>query len=245
MLRALQIAPLGLGLAAVLLLAPGRAAAAGESAAPAPGETRAADADDAAVPDGCAERTATRVQQRYEKVRDLRARFEQTTRPAGAAVAEPTTSRGTVVLAKPGKLRWSYEEPEPSLVVSDGTTLWVYDPVFGEAQRLAVIEGYLSGAAIQFLLGEGDIFREFHVRAVSCEEARVELELIPREPASYEKIGLVVDAKTGDLLRTRLVDLIGTVIEVKLSDLQVNQSPPASLFRFDPPEGVRVMDLQP
>jgi outer membrane lipoprotein carrier protein len=231
------------GLSAALLAALARAEAADEAATPTPGAESADESAPTEAPDACATRTAALIQRRYENVRDLRARFEQTTRPAGAAAA--TTSRGTVVLAKPGKMRWSYEAPEPSLVVSDGTTLWVYDPAFREAQRLPVSEGYLSGAAIQFLLGEGDIFRAFRVEAVACEEKRAELELVPREPSSYEKIGVVVDPATGDLTRTRLVDLLGTAIEVELSELEVNQSPPASLFRFEAPEGVRVMDLQP
>jgi outer membrane lipoprotein carrier protein len=193
----------------------------------------------------CAERVARSIQKRYEGVRDLQARFTQVTRQAGALPSAPTTSRGTAVLAKPGKMRWTYEAPEPSLVVSDGVTLWIYDPAFQEAQRLPVGEGYLSGAAIQFLLGEGDIFRDFHVSAIACGEASAELELVPREPATYEKIAVKVDAATGDIRATRLVDLLGTVIEVELSELRTNQSPPASVFRFEPPEGVRVTDLQP
>lgn len=231
------------GISAALLVALARAGAADEPPVP---EADAGGGDatgPAPTPDACATRTAERIQRRYEKVRDLRARFEQTTRPAGGGAS--TTSRGTVVLAKPGKMRWSYEAPEPSLVVSDGTTLWVYDPAFGEAQRLPVGEGYLSGAALQFLLGEGDIFRAFHVKALVCEEGRAELELVPREPATFEKIGVAVDPATGDLTRTRLVDLIGTEIEVALFELAVNQSPPDRLFRFEAPEGVRVMDLQP
>jgi outer membrane lipoprotein carrier protein len=195
--------------------------------------------------DDAAKRAAASTQARYEGVRDLQARFTQITRQAGALPSAPTTARGSVVLAKPGKMRWTYEAPEPSLVVSDGVTLWIYDPAFREAQRLPVSGGYLSGAAIQFLLGEGDIFRDFHVTAIACGEDSAELELVPREPATYEKLTVKVDAATGDITGTRLVDLLGTVIEVELSELRTDQSPPASLFRFEPPKGVRVTDLQP
>jgi outer membrane lipoprotein carrier protein len=214
---------------------------AGAGSAPAD-ERRVAAADS---PQDCAESAAAAVQARYEGVRDLQARFSQITRQAGAVPSAPTTARGSVVLAKPGKMRWTYEAPEPSLVVSDGVTLWIYDPAFREAQRLPVSQGYLSGAAIQFLLGEGDIFRDFHVTALACEDDSAELELVPREPATYEKLTVKVDPTTGDITGTRLVDLLGTVIVVELSELKVDQSPPASLFRFEPPEGVRVTELQP
>jgi outer membrane lipoprotein carrier protein len=192
--------------------------------------------------DECMRDAASAVQRRYEGVRDLQAGFVQTTRAAGRAT--PVTSRGTVVMAVPGRMRWSYEEPEPSLLVSDGKTLWIYDPVFGEAQRLPVGDGgYLSGAAIQFLLGEGDLFREFQVSALSCEPAAVELLLVPREPASYEKLQILVDPVTGDVSRTHVVDLLGNSTRVEFRDLQLNRRPPASTFRFDPPEGVSVVDL--
>ncbi|MBW2493890.1 MAG: outer membrane lipoprotein carrier protein LolA, partial [Deltaproteobacteria bacterium] len=79
----------------------------------------------------CRDAATTALQRRYESARDLRADIVQTTHSVALGTAsEQMTSKGTVVFAKPGKMRWSYDEPEPSLVVSDGTTLWIYDPTF-------------------------------------------------------------------------------------------------------------------
>jgi outer membrane lipoprotein carrier protein len=227
------------GLALALCWAAAGAAGANGTAEP------AADAG-AARPPACLERTVDAIQARYESVRDFSARFEQTTRPAhtGASAAQPVASRGRVVVAKPSRMRWSYETPEPSLVVSDGETLWIYDPGFGEAQRLPVDEGFLSGAAVQFLLGQGDMRREFAISLVgSCAAERVELELVPREPASYEKLRVVASPVTGDLARTEVHDLLGNVTVVAFSQLEFNRDPPAATFRFDPPDGVTVVDL--
>jgi outer membrane lipoprotein carrier protein len=200
----------------------------------------AADAQEA-----CRKHAVGAIQRRYESIRDLRARFVQTTRPAsvGDRASESTTSRGSVVVAKPSRMRWSYESPEPSLVVSDGKTLWIYDPAFAEAQRLPADGAFFSGAALQFLLGRGDMEREFAIRLVSCQEKSVELELTPREPTSYEKIFLVANPGTGDVSRTRIDDLLGNSTVVEFSDLQVNLDPAADLFRFEPPANVRVIDL--
>ncbi len=197
--------------------------------------------------EACRKRTIDAVQRRYEGIRDLRARFVQTTRAAavGARAHTQTTSRGSVVVAKPSRMRWSYEAPEPSVVVSDGKTLWIYDPGFGEVQRLPVGDGFLSGAALQFLLGRGDMEREFEVRLMSCEAASVELELTPREPTSYEKLRIVADPRSGNVSRTRIDDLLGNVAEVEFSEIEVNLDPSADVFRFEPPAGVRVIDLGP
>ena len=51
-----------------------------------------------------------------------------------------------------GRMRWTYVAPEPSLVVSDGKQLWIYDPVNREAQHLTVTAAYLSGAALSFVI---------------------------------------------------------------------------------------------
>jgi len=208
----------------------------------APGTGRA---DDAAKDAACRDGAVRAVQKRYEGIRDLRARFVQKTRAVsiGSQAAEPTVSQGTVVVAKPSRMRWSYETPEPSLVVSDGKTLWIYDPGFGEVQKLAADGGAFSGAALQFLLGKGDLEKEFTIRLLSCEAHAVELELTPREPASYEKLHIVVDPATGNVSRTRVDDLVGNSTVVEFTDLQVNLDPPAKTFRFDPPAGVRVIEL--
>lgn len=202
-------------------------------------EPRAAAAD-------CASAAVARVQERYEGLRDLRARFEQTTRSVAlgsAGAPAVTVSRGHVSFARPGRMRWSYEAPEPSLVVSDGSTLWVYDPARAEAQRMPVSEGFLSGTAIQFLLGEGDLVAAFRVTARRCDPDVYELELLPRQPATYERLDLRIDPGSGDVLETGLVDLLGNETRVVFSGIEVDAGAAPELFRFEAPAGVRVIDL--
>jgi outer membrane lipoprotein carrier protein len=197
-------------------------------------------------PPTCVDAAIDAIQKRYESVSDLSATFVQTTRSvalSGSGRTGAVTSRGTVVFAKPGKMRWSYEEPEPSLVVSDGKTLWLYDPAHAEVQRTSVSDGYLSGAAIQFLLGEGDIRRDFRVTALACDEGAAELELVPRRDASYEKLRVLAGLPSGELRRTTIFDLLGNITEVEFSDIRANQSPGKGVFQFEAPDGVSVIDL--
>jgi len=129
--------------------------------------------------------------------------------------------------------------------VSDGKTVWIHDPAFAEVQKLPAAEGFLTGAAAQFLLGAGDMRRDFKVSALSCDATKAELELIPRQPATYEKLVLDVDAKTGNVQQTRIVDLLGNVVVVEFSDQRFNLKPPDSEFQFQVPEGTKVIELQP
>ena len=189
--------------------------------------------------------TAKRVQARYDGIRDLSAEFEQESQSAtfgGRALMDADVKRGSVVFAKPGRMRWQYADPEPSLVVSDGSTLWIHDIEGATATRLEVTAGYLSGAALQFLLGDGRILESFEVEARACGADRVELTLLPREDATYERLGLTARPETGDILATSVVDLFGNETVIRFTEVVVNQSPGAERFAFTPPEGVEVID---
>jgi outer membrane lipoprotein carrier protein len=234
-------------LAALLCLgARAAGAAGGDEAAPTPAPAvRAPPVGGApsAGPADCAAELTARVQARYDRMRELEARFTQRTRSALAPGGEVTTGR--VALAKPGKMRWSYEAPEPSLVVSDGTTLWIYDPRAREAQRLAVGEQFLSGAAFQFLLGSGRIAESFRVVAERCDAPRVRLTLTPRADASYQTLELEVDAATGEAHATAVLDLFGNRTEVEFDEIRYDGGLGLDTFRFVPEPGVRVIELAP
>jgi outer membrane lipoprotein carrier protein len=196
-------------------------------------------------PPSCAEELALRVERHYEGVRDLSAEFSQSTRSAvlGSVPGEEIPTRGRVIFAKPGRMRWVYESPEPSLVVSDGETLWIYDPTLKEVQVLSVDAGFLSGTAIQFLLGEGQILESFIVSAESCEGDEVSLDLQPKQAASYERLKLRVDRASGAILATAVLDLFGNRTDVVFGKVQRNRAPGDALFRFEPSPDDRVLTL--
>lgn len=229
----MSLAPRARRLVAGLLLA---------AAAPASAADPASGADGA-----CADAVAERVQRRYDAVRDLRARFVQRTASValGSAPGTALESRGEVVFAKPGRMRWSYETPEPSLVVSDGHTVWIHDPAAKEVQELPLGPDFLSGAAIQFLLGDGRLADQFAVAAEGCGQPEVRLLLTPRQDTSYERLELLADARSGEIRSTVVVDVLGNRTEVELSDVATNTAPPATLFRFEAPEGTRVLSVPP
>jgi outer membrane lipoprotein carrier protein len=194
---------------------------------------------------GLAEQAARKIQKRYEGIRDLRADFEQTNTSAtfeGEALMKPEPRRGKVVFAKPGKMRWTYDPPEASVVVSDGKTLWIHDIEAKTVARLAVTEGYLSGAALQFLLGDGKILEAFRVSAAECSATQVTLDMLPREDASYERLGLVADRETGSVVATSVTDLFGNQTRIRFEKLEENRNPQPDTFVLKIPEGVEVID---
>lgn len=205
----------------------------------------AAEPAEATCAPGLGKSAAEMIQTRYEGIRDIGADFTQENQSAtfgGEPLLNTEPKSGKVSFAKPGKMHWSYLAPEKSVVVSDGATLWIYDVAGKSVTRLEVTAGFLSGAALQFLLGDGKILETFEVTATACTDAQVTLDLLPKEAATYERLGLIADRSSGDILGTSVLDLFGNLTTIRFSDLRVNQDPAASVFELEIPEGVELID---
>ena len=196
-------------------------------------------------PPTCQQTAVEEVERRHRKVKDLRVRFVQTSR-SSVPDSPASRSNGHAILALPNRMRWTYESPEESLLVSDGKTLWLFDPGFREVQRLPVgDDGFLGAAAAQFLLGRSNLVAEFQVRTLSCDSQGAVLELLPRKPASYQRLTLATSRPGGDIAWTEVVDLLGNTTRLDFSEPRFDTGPEASLFVFDPPPGASVIDLVP
>ena len=194
---------------------------------------------------GIANQMAARIQDRYDGIRDIHSNFEQRNESAsfaGQPLMNTEPKAGRVVFAKPGKMRWTYLTPEPSEVVSNGALLWIYDVEGQSITRLTVTAGFLSGAALQFLLGDGEILESFDVVARDCLPDSVTLALHPKAEATYERLGLVADRDSGQLLATSVLDLFGNLTEIRFSETRINLDPSDSLFEMEIPEGVELID---
>jgi len=67
---------------------------------------------------------ASALQQHYDQVRDFAADFVHVYE--GGALRMKATEKGTVLIKKPGKMRWHYNTPEEKLFVFDGRTIYAY-----------------------------------------------------------------------------------------------------------------------
>ena len=71
---------------------------------------------------------------------------------------------GTLYLKKPGRFRWDYTEPK-QLIVSDGETLWLYDPELEQA-TVRKVKDTLSQTPAMLLAGQSKVadgFTELYI----------------------------------------------------------------------------------
>ncbi len=186
----------------------------------------------AAAPEASA--LAEKVQAYYEKTKDFEATFVQTYTYAAAGRSQ--TSRGTLRVKKPGKLRWDYLEPSKKTIVVNGSRLVQYEPDEDQAYVDDHFDASAMSAAVTFLLGKGKLAREFEL---AVEGGR--LVLTPRKPdARVERV--VLTAKdSGEVTATRVVDGNGNVNEIAFQKLQRNVGLRDDAFVLDLPKDVHLV----
>jgi outer membrane lipoprotein carrier protein len=190
----------------------------------------AAPAGKAPPPDAAA--LAAKVQAYYERTADLEARFSQTYTYAGFGRRQ--TSSGTLRVKKPGRMRWDYEKPAPKTIAVAGSKLVQYEPDENQAYVDERFDASAMSAAVTFLLGKGDLAREFDL-AVDGAGA---LLLRPKEQdPRVETIALTV-GDDGQVTATRVVDGSGNVNELRFSAMRRNVGLADSAFEVKLPKDV-------
>jgi outer membrane lipoprotein carrier protein len=176
---------------------------------------------------------AAKVQGYYERTRDLEAKFAQTYTYAGFGRRQ--VSSGTLRVKKPGMMRWDYDKPAKKTIAVKGSRLVQWEPEENQAYVDDTFDASAMSAAVTFLLGKGDLAREFDL---SVDELGALL-LRPKAPdPRVESIALTV-AEDGAVKATRVVDGSGNVNELKFSDTRRNVGLPDSAFDVKLPKDVR------
>jgi outer membrane lipoprotein-sorting protein len=134
---------------------------------------------------------------------------------------------GKLTLAKPGRLRFDYDQPSPLEVVADGTSVAVRD------RKLATQDLYfIAQTPLKFLLREKiDLARDLTVTDVANDPGGVRISLEDRATlGGTSKIQLFFDPEVKTLSQWRITDPQGYVTTVQLSNLQKGKSVDGSLF---------------
>ncbi|MER2267034.1 outer-membrane lipoprotein carrier protein LolA [Methylobacterium oxalidis] len=134
---------------------------------------------------------------------------------------------GKLTVAKPGRLRFDYDEPSPLQVVADGTSVAVRD------RKLSTQDLYfIAQTPLKFLLREKiDLARDLSVTDVSNDPGGVRISLEDRSTlGGTSKIQLFFDAEMRTLSQWRITDPQGYLTTVQLANLQRGKTVDAAMF---------------
>lgn len=229
-MRAIRAWPLAgvFALAALAFTAPGVQAQAPPSAQTAAGEL------------------ARKVQARYDTVADFEGSFVQTYE--GGVLRTKTSERGTLIVKRPGRMRWVYTSPEKKEFVSNGVKVYAYFP----ADRQVMVSDAPSGADTTpalFLTGRANLVRDFESSTMDVPGAPaglLGLKLVARRPdPDFEWLAIAVDPVTFQIRHLVALDRQGGRSSFAFADLKENRRPPDTTFEFRIPKGVDVITNDP
>ena len=185
---------------------------------------------------------ADKVDQRYNHMQTLEAQFAESYSGAGLTRKES----GTLLLKKPGRMRWDYEEPRPKMFLTDGATAWFYVPGEKQVRRTPVKQIEDLRSPLRYLLGKTKLEKEFVGLAIATDvkplnAGDIVLRGVPK--GMEERVSQTLLEVSPDGMITRIVveEMDGSVTEFRFLQQKENVQIADARFKFTPPAGVEVV----
>jgi outer membrane lipoprotein carrier protein len=183
---------------------------------------------------------AAALQKKYDAIHDFTADFVHDSE--GGILRKKQTEQGFVRVKKPGKMRWDYKAPEPKVFVSDGRRIYLYVPADNQVIVSPVPEQDQATTAVLFLVGKGDLTRDFTVSyADGGGPDTYALRLQPKLPErDYDWLQIVVDRRTLQIRSLSAADSQGGRSTFQFSNFKENVGLSDKTFAFKIPRGADV-----
>jgi outer membrane lipoprotein carrier protein len=164
--------------------------------------------------------------------------FEQKTYKELAA--EPVVSTGTLKLSKPLRFHWSVSKPFEQDVISDGETLWVFDPDLEQATYQPISQDLQQSPAMILAQPRVSLTGRYQVFEVTADELTA-YKLYPNDEDSIFSELVLIFSDTS-ITEIRILDSFGQETVIVFSNVTVPETIPASVFEFVPPPGTDLFE---
>ncbi len=185
---------------------------------------------------------AARVDRHYNQLRSLKAGFSETYQGMGMK----RTESGTLLLVKPGRMKWDYSSPQGKIFLLDGKYAWFYTQGDARVQRIPAKKLDDLRSPLRFLLGHTQLEKEMSNLTLAAGPGGTYT--LTGQPKGMEnrvkKLSLTVTAD-GVILSIDIEEVTGALTHFTFSGEQTNVVVPPATFHFTPPPGVPVVDALP
>jgi outer membrane lipoprotein carrier protein len=182
---------------------------------------------------------AQRVDHHYNQLHSLKAQFAESYEGLGRVRSES----GTLLLLKPGRMRWDYSNPSGKIFLLDGKYAWFYAKGDPQVQRIASKELDDLRSPLRFLLGHTQLEKEIdHLTLVPAANGAFALSGMPHgQENRIQRLTLTVTAE-GAIVGIEIQETDGALTRFVFTGEEPNAVIPAAEFHFTPPPGVPVVD---
>ena len=182
--------------------------------------------------------SVARVEAYLGSLKTLSAAFVQIVQDKQGQVTERAT--GTLLISRPNRFRWDYQQPYVQTIVADGKKLWLYDPDLDQVTVRSLEQG-LGATPAMLLSGSGKVGDAFTAGPVEQQKGWTWNRLVPKQKGfDFERVSLAFDARN-ELAAMELVDKLGQTTTIQFAQVKRGAALDDSLFRFVPPKGADVI----
>jgi outer membrane lipoprotein carrier protein len=185
---------------------------------------------------------AQRVDRHYNQLHSLKAAFTE----SYAGLGMQRTESGTLLLLKPGRMRWDYSAPPGKLFLLDGKYAWFYSPGDPQVQRLQAKQLDDLRSPLRFLLGHTELEKEMDsLTLASAPGGRFTLSGQPRgQEQRVSRLSINVTPE-GTITGIEIEETDGAITRFTFTGELPNAAISPNELRFSAPAGVPVVDAAP
>lgn len=164
-------------------------------------------------------------------------RFSQLTLDGSGTQLQETS--GAMALKRPGQFRWHTDAPMEQLLISNGETIWLYDP---DLEQVTIQKMDQRLTHTPALLLSGDVSKIAESFGITLKEGGNVVDFILKPKAAdslFESLRL--SFRSGVINDMQLIDNVGQRTNILFLGVKMNPPIDAAQFTFAIPEGVDVI----
>ena len=182
------------------------------------------------------------LQKSYDATVDFVADFRQETEVK--TLNRTMKASGKLSFKRPGKMLWRYDEPKNQFVLTDGKHLYFYQPEQNQVIKSPLKNAFRGDIPLSFLLGLGNLKKDFSATLKASDESQNILRLEPRgEAGGYGEILIGVGKVGSDILWVSVRDAAGNLTTLRFSGMRKGVGVSDSLFQVKIPNGADIVEL--
>jgi outer membrane lipoprotein carrier protein len=185
---------------------------------------------------------AQRVDHHYNQLHTLKAGFSESYEGMGVS----RTESGTLLLLKPGRMKWEYSIPAGKLFLLDGKYAWFYTRGDAQVQRIPAKELDDLRSPLRFLLGHTELEKELeHLQMAPVLNGQFTLTGQPKDQQKRVRRVTLTVTPDGAITAIEIEEADGALTRFRFNSQQPNAPISPDAFHFAPPLGIPVVDTLP
>ena len=186
---------------------------------------------------------------KYQKTSAVKMKVEKAVHLA--LLDENKNGEGHLMFSK-GRLKMVIDEPENSLLLVDGKSVWVVTPLsenpVGPVQvtKMKAAQIKKANALLAVLFGDGAIWNQLEVIKSLKEGPSLLVELKPKvlgQPPEVAKVKIILLPEKGEISEITYWDELDNETSYKFSEIQLNAKVSAREFTYVPPKDAEVSEF--